>query len=289
MTSPVVFPHVDTLLSSAVVRWFASFGEPGNPSILTLDDIVYGDVLYEVVARLDQRLQLAIPAHIRHGRDNAELRLTALLEVVTNFYQNELHIIILMELPIINVILSDPSSESGVDNIRRFLLLIVGCAVQGEYQQKYIDDIMGLEASAQMEIMESIQSLMQAQLSTMWGALEDLPKDTLIDSCERAYQCLTQAVAERDAYAVKLASNMFPQNCTAPHTKLKTQHSACAENAQEYDQKDKGNSTMMIGIVEHQNILKTMQAKLTALSETVEAKELAIQDLVQVILSTDLR
>eukprot|EP00041_Stephanoeca_diplocostata_P023732 m.588829 g.588829 ORF g.588829 m.588829 type:complete len:927 (-) comp22367_c0_seq7:326-3106(-) len=277
MGSPTTPSHVDALLSSAVVRWFGSFSSPSDTSVTSLDDIVYGNILYEVAAQLDQRLQLSIPGHIRHGRDKAELRLSSVLEAVINFYQNELHIIILMELPIISVIFADPSSEAGVDHLRRLLLLIVGCAVQGENQQKYIDDIMGLEASEQMEIMESIQSLMQSQLSTMWDTLEDLSKDALIDKCELAYRCLTQAVTERDAYAVKLAIPTHSREGAAVDTpKTLGGGSVLCRGHVQNDE-----TTLTISVAEHQKNVKSMQAKINFLSETVEAKDLAIQDLVQ--------
>ena len=112
--------------------------------------------------------------------------LSALLEYLTTFYQDELdselfisvlcvlfvyHVgflivvllpgTVLLELPIISAICRDPGSEAGLDGLRKFMLLVLGCAVKCESRERYINSIKLLDPALQIEMMEIIQTFLE--------------------------------------------------------------------------------------------------------------------------------
>ncbi|XP_041653764.1 coiled-coil domain containing 88A isoform X2 [Cheilinus undulatus] len=77
------------------------------------------------------------------------------------FYQEDLQQLILMPLPNVAILGQDPLTEAAVEELRRLLLLLLGCAVQCERKQTFIQQIQSLDIETQAAIASCIQQVTQ--------------------------------------------------------------------------------------------------------------------------------
>ncbi|XP_062281429.1 coiled-coil domain containing 88A [Scomber scombrus] len=77
------------------------------------------------------------------------------------FYQEDLQQLILMPLPNVAILGQDPLTEAAVDELRRLLLLLLGCAVQCENKEMFIQQIQSLDIETQAGIANCIQQVTQ--------------------------------------------------------------------------------------------------------------------------------
>ncbi|KAF7657965.1 hypothetical protein LDENG_00019530 [Lucifuga dentata] len=77
------------------------------------------------------------------------------------FYQENLQQLILMPLPNVAILGQDPLTEAAVEEVRRLLLLLLGCAVQCENKETFIQQIQSLDIETQAAIATCIQQVTQ--------------------------------------------------------------------------------------------------------------------------------
>ncbi|XP_054453623.1 LOW QUALITY PROTEIN: coiled-coil domain containing 88A [Anoplopoma fimbria] len=77
------------------------------------------------------------------------------------FYQEDLQQLILMPLPNVAILGQDPITEAAVEELRRLLLLLLGCAVQCEEKETFIQQIQSLDIETQAAIASCIQQVTQ--------------------------------------------------------------------------------------------------------------------------------
>eukprot|EP00040_Diaphanoeca_grandis_P029380 m.172069 g.172069 ORF g.172069 m.172069 type:complete len:932 (+) comp31667_c0_seq1:262-3057(+) len=194
-------------------KWIAKIS-PHNLSTSS-DDLGNGLLLNLIVAQIDEEHFQTSKQFVLEVTDDStkemhrEHNLNLLLQNLTSFYQEKLSCIILLELPIIMSICRDSKSPEGIVSLERFLLLILGAAVQCENRVKYVDSIQSMVAHDQVVMMQAIQDVLEQIHKAMWDKLNDLPQDALVDNCEKAYASLNQAVALRDRYAQEASELRF--------------------------------------------------------------------------------
>ncbi|CDQ83628.1 unnamed protein product [Oncorhynchus mykiss] len=174
-----------------------------------------GIFLNEVMRVIDPNPKLE---HLyRSGRDDQMLRVqnfSILNRHLRAFYQEDLRQLILMPLPNIAILGQDPltvvsvSSEAAVEELRRLLLLLLGCAVQCERKETFIQQIQSLDIETQTAIANCIQEVTQdprAVLPLQWeelGGLEGVELQVLFGSMARQIQGL---LAQRDTHLERIA------------------------------------------------------------------------------------
>ncbi|XP_074530969.1 coiled-coil domain containing 88A isoform X2 [Halichoeres trimaculatus] len=77
------------------------------------------------------------------------------------FYQEDLQQLILMPLPNVAILGQDPLTEAAVEELRRLLLLLLGCAVQCEQKETFVQQIRSLDIETQAAIASCIQQVTQ--------------------------------------------------------------------------------------------------------------------------------
>ncbi|XP_071313624.1 coiled-coil domain containing 88A isoform X2 [Trachinotus anak] len=98
------------------------------------------------------------------GRDDHMLRIqnfSILIRHLRAFYQEDLQQLILMPLPNVAILGQDPLTEAAVEELRRLLLLLLGCAVQCERKETFIQQIQSLDIETQAAIASCIQQVTQ--------------------------------------------------------------------------------------------------------------------------------
>ncbi|KAK6299197.1 hypothetical protein J4Q44_G00307070 [Coregonus suidteri] len=168
-----------------------------------------GIFLNEVMRVIDPNPKLE---HLyRSGRDDQMLRVqnfSILNRHLRAFYQEDLQQLILMPLPNIAILGQDPLTEAAVEELRRLLLLLLGCAVQCERKETFIQQIQSLDIETQTAIANCIQEVTQdprAVLPLLWeelGGLEGVELQVLFGSMARQIQGL---LAQRDTHLERIA------------------------------------------------------------------------------------
>uniref|UniRef100_A0A4W4FVF6 HOOK N-terminal domain-containing protein n=1 Tax=Electrophorus electricus TaxID=8005 RepID=A0A4W4FVF6_ELEEL len=76
-----------------------------------------------------------------------------------SYYQENLQQLVLMPLPNVAVLGRDPLTEGAMEELRRLLLLLLGCAVQCETKETFIQQIQSLDIETQADLALCIQEV----------------------------------------------------------------------------------------------------------------------------------
>ncbi|KAM6953338.1 LOW QUALITY PROTEIN: coiled-coil domain containing 88A [Aplochiton taeniatus] len=168
-----------------------------------------GIFLNEVMRVIDPNLKVE---PLYHGdKEDQMLRVqnfSILNRHLRAYYQEDLQQLILMPLPNIAILGQDPFTETAVEELRRLLLLLLGCAVQCERKELFIQQIQSLDFETQAAIASCIQEVTQDPRTVLplhWeelGRLEAAELRGLFGSMAKQIQGL---LAQRDAQLERIA------------------------------------------------------------------------------------
>uniref|UniRef100_A0A3B4Y0S1 Coiled-coil domain containing 88C n=1 Tax=Seriola lalandi dorsalis TaxID=1841481 RepID=A0A3B4Y0S1_SERLL len=213
-----------TFMESPLVVWVRMLGPLGScdsvgseERVSMFMELVDGVFLHKIMTHIDpsptnQRLN-------KNVNNDVSLRLynlTVLTRHIRTYYQETLQQLVVMPLPNILCIAKDPISAKSMEELKRLLLLILGCAVQCERKEEMIEKIKLLDIETQAAIVSHIQEVTHNQLNVLdlsWleeGAeivqeeLEPLSRNMasslrqLIDQRDKASEVIVDLTQERD-------------------------------------------------------------------------------------------
>ncbi|XP_030211591.1 protein Daple isoform X2 [Gadus morhua] len=211
-------------MESPLVVWIQTLGPLGSPDGVSSEErvnlfmeLVDGVFLHKIMTQIDpsptnQRLN-------KNVNNDVSLRLynlTVLTRQIRSYYQETLRQLIVMTLPDVLCIAKDPLSAKSMEEMKRMLLLILGCAVQCERKEEMIEKIKLLDIQTQAAIVSHIQEVTHNQLNVLdlsWleeGAeltpddLDPLSRNMavslrqLIEQREKANEVILDLTQERD-------------------------------------------------------------------------------------------
>ncbi|XP_061786433.1 coiled-coil domain containing 88A isoform X1 [Nerophis lumbriciformis] len=124
------------------------------------------------------------------------------------FYQEDLQQLILMPLPNVAILGQDPLTEAAVEELRRLLLLLLGCAVQCEHKETFIQQIQSLDFDTQAELASCIQQVTQDPRSVLplqWEELLEVEGADLKLVFSSMAKHIQSMLAQRDTHLERLA------------------------------------------------------------------------------------
>ncbi|KAK2891460.1 protein Daple [Channa argus] len=199
-----------TFMESPLVMWVRTLGplgscdkEASEDSVSMFMELVDGVFLHKIMTHIDpsptnQRLN-------KNVNNDVSLRLhnlTVLCRHIRTYYQENLQQLIVMPLPNILCIAKDPISAKSMEELKRLLLLILGCAVQCDRKEEMIEKIKLLDIETQAAIVSHIQEVTHNQLNVLdlsWleeGA--ELPHEELEPLSRNMAMSLQQLIDQRD-------------------------------------------------------------------------------------------
>ncbi|KAM9146935.1 protein Daple isoform 1-T1 [Pangshura tecta] len=140
----------------------------------------------------------------KHVDNDVSLRIQNLTILVRNikiYYQEVLQQLIVMHLPNVLTIGKDPLSGKSMDEIKKMLLLVLGCAVQCERKEEFIERIKQLDIETQAAIVSHIQEVTQNQenvFDLQWLELPDMAPEELESLSRNMVFHLKRLIDERD-------------------------------------------------------------------------------------------
>nr|KAF6499348.1 coiled-coil domain containing 88C [Molossus molossus] len=170
---------LELFLQSPLVTWVKTWGHfrSGNDDNLAVYmELVDGIILNQIMLQIDPRpTNQRINQHVNNDVNLRIQNLTILVRNIKTFYQEVLQQLIIMNLPNVWLIGKDPLSGKSMEEIKKVLLLVLGCAVQCERKVEFIDRIQQLDIETQAGIVAHIQEVTHNQENVFDLQLLEVP------------------------------------------------------------------------------------------------------------------
>ncbi|MCJ8736931.1 hypothetical protein PDJAM_G00017970 [Pangasius djambal] len=192
-------------MESPLVVWVKTFGPLGCNSEDKLSmfmELVDGVFLHKIMTHIDPN-----PTNHRVNKQvNSDVNLriqnlSTVIRHIKNYYQENLQQLVLMTLPNVLTIAKDPLSGKSMEEMKRLLLLLLGCAVQCERKEEIIEKIKLLDIETQAAIVSHIQEVTHNQenvLDMQWLEVGELPPEDLEPLSRTMAFHLRKLIDERD-------------------------------------------------------------------------------------------
>nr|BAG64030.1 unnamed protein product [Homo sapiens] len=165
-------------------------------------DLVDGIFLNQIMLQIDPRpTNQRINKHVNNDVNLRIQNLTILVRNIKTYYQEVLQQLIVMNLPNVLMIGRDPLSGKSMEEIKKVLLLVLGCAVQCERKEEFIERIKQLDIETQAGIVAHIQEVTHNQenvFDLQWLELPDVAPEELEALSRSMVLHLRRLIDQRD-------------------------------------------------------------------------------------------
>nr|XP_022333848.1 girdin-like isoform X3 [Crassostrea virginica] len=182
-------------METPLVLWVETFR---NGRALEFKDLCDGVFLNDVMLQIDPR-----PINyqnVNRAVEDVNIQLhnwEILLRNVRAYYVDVLQQLLILKLPNYQTICREPDRDISLSEMKKALLLILGCAVQCERKEYFIDKIKELDVDVQTAIVENIKEITDDSESIL--PIE--PLEQIETYAEKMFKHLTRVIKERDDFA----------------------------------------------------------------------------------------
>ncbi|CAM9975582.1 unnamed protein product [Lampetra planeri] len=220
------------------VRTFSPKNEEEEDTLTEYTKLVDGVFLNDIMQQIDPRPDdHRVNANV-NGDVNVRIEnLGVLVRHIKAYYQDTLQQLIIMMPPHVLTLARDPFSEKSILELKKLLLLILGCAVQCEKKEKHIEKIKELDINTQAAIVAHIKEVTQSQeniLDMQWMHVTEVVPEDLYALTHGMVYNLRRLVDERDKFSqmiVELAQERDHLQQQLQHGKLETSSPSGPERA----------------------------------------------------------
>ncbi|XP_059374197.1 girdin-like isoform X1 [Carassius carassius] len=159
-------PLLEDFLRSPLVCWVNTVSPLGSGGSHLSDFMTLVDGVHLNDVMTDINPKSSVQRVHRKVRNDPALRiqnLSLLVQQIKSCYQETLQQLVVMPLPDVLVLGRTPLSEQGLEEMRKILLLLLGCAVQCNRKEDYIDRIQTLDFDTRAAIVAHIQEVTHNQ------------------------------------------------------------------------------------------------------------------------------
>ncbi|XP_058020789.1 girdin [Ahaetulla prasina] len=208
MENEIFTPLLEVFISSPLVTWVKTFGSLAGQNATNLEEYVAlldGVFLNEVMLQINPK---AANQRINKKVNNdASLRiqnLSILIRQIKSYYQETLQQLIMMPLPNVLIIGKNPFSEQGTEEVKKLLLLLLGCAVQCQKKEEFIERIQSLDFDVRAAVAAHIQEVTHNQenvFDLQWMDDSALAQDYIEPLLKNMALHLKRLIDERDEHS----------------------------------------------------------------------------------------
>ncbi|XP_022537587.2 girdin isoform X3 [Astyanax mexicanus] len=205
MENQVFTPLLEQFLLTPLVAWVKTVVQPSTNDGSKLNEyieLVDGAYLNEVMLQINPK---ASSQRVNKRVNNDPVlriqNLSTLIRRIKTYYQETLQQLVMMPLPNVLVLGRTPLTEQGLAEIKKLLLLLLGCAVQCEEKEEYIERIQTLDFDTKAAIASHIQEVTHNQenvLDLQWLEGGEAPPEDLDSLSRNLAFHLKHLVDERD-------------------------------------------------------------------------------------------
>ncbi|XP_014428604.1 girdin isoform X3 [Pelodiscus sinensis] len=227
MENEIFTPLLEQFMSSPLVTWVKTFGPLAGGNGTNLEEyvaLVDGIFLNEVMLQINpkstnQRVNKKV-------NNDASLRiqnLSILVRQIKSYYQENLQQLIMMSLPNVLIIGKNPFSEPGTEEIKKLLLLLLGCAVQCQKKEEFIERIQSLEFDTRAAVAAHIQEVTHNQenvFDLQWMDASILSQEYIEPLLKNMALHLKRLIDERDEHSETIIELSEERDCLhfLPHS-----------------------------------------------------------------------
>ncbi|XP_009556882.1 girdin isoform X12 [Cuculus canorus] len=220
MENEIFTPLLEQFMSSPLVTWVKTFGPLAGGNGTNLEEyvaLVDGVFLNEVMLQINpksanQRINKKV-------NNDASLRiqnLSILVKQIKTYYQENLQQLIMMSLPNVLIIGKNPFSEPGTEEIKKLLLLLLGCAVQCQKKEEFIERIQGLDFDTRAAVAAHIQEVTHNQenvFDLQWVDVIVLTQEYVEPLLKNMAVHLKRLIDERDEHSETIIELSEERDC----------------------------------------------------------------------------
>ncbi|XP_007936197.1 girdin [Orycteropus afer afer] len=208
MENEIFTPLLEQFMTSPLVTWVKTFGPLAAGNGTNLDEyvaLVDGVFLNQVMLQINPKLESQRVN--KKVNNDASLRihnLSILVKQIKVYYQETLQQLIMMSLPNVLIIGKNPFSEQGTEEVKKLLLLILGCAVQCQKKEEFIERIQGLDFDTKAAVAAHIQEVTHNQenvFDLQWMEVTDMSQEDLEPLLKNMALHLKRLIDERDEHS----------------------------------------------------------------------------------------
>ncbi|XP_068607059.1 girdin [Brachionichthys hirsutus] len=223
MEGGAFLPALDQFMLSPLVTWVRTFVPHERGMHLDFPDLIDGVILNDIMTQINPT---ATPQGANKASRDANQRtqnLKFLVQQIKTYYLDNLRQLILIPLPNVLLLGRTPYCEQSLEEIKKILLLLLGCAVQCEKKDGYIQRIQTLNFETKAAIAAHIQQLTHSQesmLDLQWLESSEVSPDELgvvarsmathlrhlLDQRDACHQTLAELMQEKEGVASLVSS-----------------------------------------------------------------------------------
>ncbi|XP_019939311.2 girdin-like isoform X1 [Paralichthys olivaceus] len=211
MESGVFLPCLDQFMLSPLVTWVKTFVPNDGGMYLDFSELLDGVFLNDIMTQINPS---ATPQGANNVSRDPSLRihnLNFLVQQIKKFYLDNLRQLIMIPLPNVLLLGRTPYCEQSLEEMKKLLLLLLGCAVQCERKDEYIERIQTLDFVTKAAIAAHIQELTHSQenvLDLQWLESSEINPDEMEAVARNMATHLRHLLDQRDANLETIAELM---------------------------------------------------------------------------------
>lgn len=189
-------PSEECFMQNPLVIWIDTFRETNAPPI-QYKDISTGIFLTNVMSQIEAQ---SVHSKVNTNISDVNARIQNwdnLIKNIKAYYKEVLQQILIMRLPNVQTICRDPEKDPSFEELKKALLLVLGCAVQCERKEHFIEKIKTLDIKVQHAIVDHIKEVTDDTQSV----LPINPTEQLDSYVEKTLNHLNKLIIERDELA----------------------------------------------------------------------------------------
>uniref|UniRef100_A0A087XLZ0 Coiled-coil domain containing 88Aa n=1 Tax=Poecilia formosa TaxID=48698 RepID=A0A087XLZ0_POEFO len=163
MESGDFLSSVDQFMLSPLVTWVKTFIPADEGIHLDFSDLLDGVILNKIMAQINPSAATQCPNKVCRDPGQRIQNLNFLVQQIRSYYLDNLRQLIMIPLPDVLLLGRTPYCEQSLEEMKNLLLLLMGCAVQCEKKEEYIERIQTLDFDTKAAIAGHIQELTHSQ------------------------------------------------------------------------------------------------------------------------------
>ncbi|XP_032397174.1 girdin isoform X2 [Etheostoma spectabile] len=220
MESEVFTPLLEQFMLTPLVCWVKTVGQAtliDGTQLSEYIELVDGIYLNEIMLEINPKA--TVQRTNKKVNNDATLRiqnLSILIRQIKAYYQETLQQLVMMPLPNVLVLGRNPLSEQGLEEMKKLLLLLLGCAVQCEKKEEYIERIQTLDFDTKAAIASHIQEVTHNQenvVDMQWLESGEMPSEDLDSLSRNLAFHLKRLVDERDTQLETIVELTQERDC----------------------------------------------------------------------------
>ncbi|XP_069561069.1 girdin isoform X2 [Brachyistius frenatus] len=211
MESGVFLPCLDQFMLSPLVTWVKTFVPDDGGMQLDFSELLDGIFLNDIMTQINPSAAPQGANKVSTDPSQRIHNLNFLVQKIKTCYLDNLRQLIMIPLPNVLLLGRTPYCEQSLDEMKKLLLLLLGCAVQCERKEEYIERIQTLDFDTKAAIAAHIQELTHSQenvLDLQWMESSEVHPDEMEAAARNMAAHLRLLLDQRDAHLETIAELM---------------------------------------------------------------------------------